>query len=1225
MIRGELIGVEPGVDASPVRMFESSERGTAWDHQIPRERQARMPHPETKSPREDLGPYQLGLLLGRGGMGEVFKAWDDRLGRWVAAKRLRGDATTVARERFRHEARTLAQLRHPAIVQIFDVIEDETNDWIIMEFVDGPTLADLGDSGPLDVGLVLDYGRQIASGIEGAHSRGIIHRDLKTENVMVLSSGHIKVLDFGLAVGAARLLSHSRGVVGTPRAMSPEQVFGHVVDARSDLFSLGVLLYEILTARSPFAARTRDETLSRVIMHAPPPVHQLNGKVPRKLSKLVDQLLEKDPAHRVQSAAAVEVELVQIAGRDPVGHRVSQDVSETGLQDVAQTRTLAQPVMLRSWSPPRLPEQPYPVLLPYTHPDFLAGRDQEIAGLRRRLEMPVPVLGLSAPSGTGKSSLILGGLVPTLRTEGTPVALVRHPAETGVAARLVGDLLEGAEPVDDDDPAGFVAQLAEVERLAGKVPVLILDQFEDVLREKAVEARRVLGVLLAASVVRRAGTSAPLCRWLIVHRREFYGRLEVWLRDVLVDARAAGSVEIETLPHDLSQPERFHCMPLRPLAAPAPGVVDTLGEATRTFQEVIERPFSGERPPGATDGGGRWPWRFPVGHSERLARAFAEARLARPAAPLVPELQVVLAHLLAEAGPGGRITVPDDPGPLVDRALEDHLRRALEVVFPVDTAANSTRRARALLALRELATSEGQRDKGLRPERLSRAIGDDGEAILQKLATPMTRLVVGREAPDGLRWMLAHDRMAEAVVRLVEEEGERGQLVVDTELLSLRRFVTLRAALHRSGEVRASTRVTRRAFRRIEEHAAALLWDDERRGWFAACRARRQSDRRRFTGFAVVAVVVLTLLGWGVWSWVRQQGEHRALLEQVVRGEPDAAFHALGDLVARPDADFAELLARIRQREGTMDILERGLGGLDGAERSAAVLKIVEIAQPWVEETPEDPVLLANLVWALDFAPGRDPALAQRARALRHRVLEPLRRLHPPPLPTPEDPDWIDVPAGSFLMGTGLDEEGVDFERPRHEVTLSAFRMQRHEVTNAAYRRLVPGHDPGAADDLPATYISWYAAYAYAAWLGGRLPTEAEWEYAARAGCPFAYCARDGRETTVDAVAWTVRNSFDASFDDLTHQPVMRLEPNPWGFYDMLGNLWEWTADGYAEYSGQPERDPWSLASGDGQRTDRGGYFAGGAEWVRVAARAPGAPGDEDWIQGFRVVLPFGW
>ena len=599
--------------------------------------------------------------------------------------------------------------------------------------------------------------------------------------------------------------------------------------------------------------------------------------------------------------------------------------------------------------------------------------------------------------------------------------------------------------------------------------------------------------------------------------------------------------------------------------------------------------------------------------------------MAAPAAPLVPELQVVLAHLLADAGPSGQVRVPQELGALIEQALEEHLHRALEAAFPARVATRSTGRARALLALRELATAQGRRrEEGLRADELSRAIGKDGAKILETLATPLTRLVVAHEAPDGIRWMLAHDRMAEAVVRLVDEEGRRGRLVIDSELLALRRFITLRTALFQSGEVQAATRMTGRDFRRIEENAAALLGDRERQSWFQACRRRRRSDQRHLSGLVATALVLLVFLGWGAGTWARRSAEDQALHEQVVRGEPEVALRALGALASRPDADASKMLSLLRQRDGTLDVLERGLEGLTGAELSQTVLHVVEIALPWVAETPEDPVLLANLVWALDFGPGRDPAFADQARTLRSRILRPLReRQPPPPQPSWDDPDWIEVPAGTFWMGTGSEEGGTALEQPRHEVRLSAFRMQRHEVTNGQYRSLVPGHDPEAADELPAAFISWYAAYTYAAWRGGRLPTEAEWEYAARADCPHTYCDREGRETTVDAVAWTVRNSLDPLTRDLTHHPVMRLEPNPWGFFDMLGNLWEWTADGYGEYSSPPKTDPWrpAQASHSGNRTDRGGYFGGGVEWVRPTARAPGAPGDEDLIQGFRIVL----
>ena len=203
-------------------------------------------------------------------------------------------------------------------------------------------------------------------------------------------------------------------------------------------------------------------------------------------------------------------------------------------------------------------------------------------------------------------------------------------------------------------------------------------------------------------------------------------------------------------------------------------------------------------------------------------------------------------------------------------------------------------------------------------------------------------------------------------------------------------------------------------------------------------------------------------------------------------------------------------------------------------------------------------------------------------------------------------------------MGTGDDEEGLDDERPQREVTVSAFRMQRHEVTNAEYRRLVPDHEPGAADDQPAGFITWYAAYTYAAWSGARLPTEAEWEYAARAGCPFAYCTRDGLETTVDVVAWTRRSFRDPVTGEPAPRPVMRLEPNPWGLYDVLGNAWEWCEDWYGDYDKDTVTDPSGPPKGP-YRVFRGGSWFDYARGVRAAYRRYYHPGYRNADLGFRL------
>ncbi len=833
---------------------------------------------------------------------------------------------------------------------------------------------------------------------------------------------------------------------------------------------------------------------------------------------------------------------------------------------------------LRRWPPPELPARPYPVLLPYTHPDLLAGRDRELAEVRQLLARPLPILGLHAPSGTGKSSFLYAGLVQTLRAERRPVALVRHPCEPGIARRLLGDLFTGnGTEVADDDPCTFVDRLRDVLRLAKSPAVLVLDQFEDLFRrEDALDARAVLGQLLAASAQRQPGLSDPPCRWLLAYRQEFHGEVFQWLSDVLRDARAAADIAV-SLPHDLSGGERFHAWPLMPLGTPIPGTEDRAAAAARVFQEAIEKPLkwtSEDGQPRSLSGGPGWraryPWRFAADGAARLARAFGEARVACRHAPLVPELQVVLAHLLEPSPAAGgiaEIDVPEDPSELIDQALEEHLKRSLDIAFPAGkTAQTRLLRTRALLALRELAGTEGQRDGGRAATALARAIGSDGHAVLERLSTAQTRLVLLERQGAEQLYVLSHDRMAEVVVRLVDGEGTYAGLGVDTELLGLRRFVAVQRELFTAGEVEQSTEVPKDHFTGIERHADALLWDEVGRRWWQACRQRRRLDRRRTLTRRSIAAAVLVLWVLVAGTWAYRYFTRQALLETIAEGDPEAAFAALAAVTSESDIDAEELLDRVQQRDQPFDVLERGLGGV-AENRGPALLRVADLLLPLVGE---DPVRIASTVWALDFFTGSNPALQEQSISLRDEVLAPLRhRRPPPPRPAPDDPGWADIPAGTFWMGAGPDDgrdgPNMQDESPHHQVTLSAFRMEAHEVTNADFRRLWPEHggqspDYFGEDDQPAARMTWYEAYTYAAWLGGRLPTESEWEYAARSGCAYPYCRRDGSEATLDEVAWWVGNSADPETGEPSIKPVMQLEPNPMGLWDAYGNVWEWNA-----------------------------------------------------------------
>ena len=264
------------------------------------------------SPPDTVGPYLLEEVVGSGGMGKVYRAYDRRLDRHVAVKQLRPgrEDDPKARKRLRREARAAAALGHPAIVQVFDLVEAEAGDWIVMELVDGSSLAHRLRGGPLGVREVLELAQDLADGLAYAHAQGFVHRDFKTENVMVNALGRPKILDFGLAKRTVPIRDDSSltlegAVLGTLRAMSPEQAKGYEVDARSDLFSFGTLLYECLTATSPFKGHNSLETLNRVCTYRQQGVRCLNPEVPQDLSHLVDQLLEKLPEHRPQDARKV--------------------------------------------------------------------------------------------------------------------------------------------------------------------------------------------------------------------------------------------------------------------------------------------------------------------------------------------------------------------------------------------------------------------------------------------------------------------------------------------------------------------------------------------------------------------------------------------------------------------------------------------------------------------------------------------------------------------------------------------------------------------------------------------------------------------------------------------------------------------------------------------------------------------------------------------------------
>ena len=274
---------------------------------------------------ETLGPYTVLSLLGAGGMGQVYQARDTRLRRLVALKTLQPDVTAdpERKRRLLLEAQAASALNDPHIVALYDVGNADGIDFLVMEYVPGETLDKLTARGGLGIEQTLAYAVAVAGAVATAHQAGIVHRDLKPGNIMITGEGAVKVLDFGLAKlteatqagapdGAGSLVSMAGLILGTAAYMSPEQAQGQLIDARSDIFSFGVVLYEMLTGQRPFQGDNRTSTLAAVVQQEPKPLTGLNAKVPAELERVVLRCLRKDPHERFQDMADVKAALVRL-------------------------------------------------------------------------------------------------------------------------------------------------------------------------------------------------------------------------------------------------------------------------------------------------------------------------------------------------------------------------------------------------------------------------------------------------------------------------------------------------------------------------------------------------------------------------------------------------------------------------------------------------------------------------------------------------------------------------------------------------------------------------------------------------------------------------------------------------------------------------------------------------------------------------------------------------
>ncbi len=438
----------------------------------------------TFAPGAKLGPYEILSALGAGGMGEVYRARDSRLGRTVALKvlpeRLAQDGER--RQRLEHEARTISKISHPNICTLHDIGHQEGVDFLVLEFVEGKTLRELLAVGLLPIRKIILIALQIAEGLAKAHEHGVVHRDLKPENVMVSAEG-VKILDFGLAklgldsegifetCTSAAALTEPGVILGTIRYMSPEQGAGRALDFRSDHFSFGLMLYEMTTGRHAFARSTQGQTLMAIAEEEPEPIRSLNAEAPPPLCWVIERCLAKEPEERYFSTRDLVRDLTAIRDR---------------LSDLQRKRREIRPSNL-----------PVPSAA-------LVGREKELAAtVELLLRNDVRLVTLTGPGGIGKSRLA--------------VALAAKVAEQFPSGVYFVPL---AQVTDPDLIASAIAQALGVRLTGSHSP---LETVKEHLRQFSTDPMLLLfdnfeHMLAVAPILAELLASAPHLRLLVTSR-----------------------------------------------------------------------------------------------------------------------------------------------------------------------------------------------------------------------------------------------------------------------------------------------------------------------------------------------------------------------------------------------------------------------------------------------------------------------------------------------------------------------------------------------------------------------------------------------------------------------------------------------------------------------------------------------------------------------------------
>ena len=1297
-----------------------------------------------------IGKYKVEREVGHGGFGKVYLAFDPDVGQPVAIKKLLAGGDPDLLKRFLLEIRTTASLRHKNIVTIYSSGEEAGDPYLVMEFLEGQTLKYIiQQQRPL---TLLDKVRiltQVAEGLAYAHSKGVVHRDVKPENIMLLPDDSVKVMDFGIALAPNRNTSVTQtgGIIGTPPYFAPEQLQGHKANEQTDIFSFGDVCYELLAGVHPFEQYKGDwKSLQIAILsYRPRPISELVPGCPEALESLVHRSLAKEPEFRYsrfedirldceailadlkhEGAAALLREARSLVTEGNLAGALAQINQayqlDPGNREVRRQREEIQQLVQREQVRARAAKLLADASVFMSQCRFaeavecleLAARlDAGDAAVKARLEEARirqdryvrtnslisearflqqggrlaeaedrlrQALALDADHDEGRRLLARVredlGLQARERQRLRAIELAQEQR----AARRFEEALALLEAAERELSGGeglaelhaqiLKEKIAEDRRLRWEQFNLEVAKTREIMNSGDLESTRTMVDRLDASFAKEPGTAEVL--------RDLHGELDALVRAreiVHYQQRVCDLLEENSLPGALAL--------LLEATGKFPDDEDLKQLSRRAQTQSSTNEADTSRPPSDLDAA------FDIAQRGQKEQRYHSA---------LPALLDQWRHAMAAGRYDAAVEMLEAAGQFrTDPEIEDSLSAARSAAARSQEArakldcSRISERIRAYFgegdlqgAEKELAEARGRypneaawagfqadlegRQRWRRHQASSAAIqerdrqaigGGDPEQATATVSEPQAKY------PSLAAWASLDSKIAAPQVTPPLTQRSLGSRLL---WIGLSAVATFTVGWNLFWLESASEEPVGLAFGGLTVLLFALIFpllalsfeltEALKPQLTDRLRSRAGSTLRRF-GTNLADVVVGLAIGVGAFLTALALRNLAATISLILMG-----VVLLVTVAAMVIASLALVVYPVRaiRRLLTQRPVPSAAEMREGLRQSLAAFKTavqVSLLRPWVMEnertlsivsgadgpaarrrftvgTAAAAVILAiALVGAYAFLPSGPPRQGAGKKATAESggapAPETKAAVSPPaPLPVAETSkpetaievqtkvnpkdrlNYAWIPPGTFQMGCSPDDSECDIEeKPAHQVTFTkGFWMGQTPVTQAAYQRLMgtnQSHYKGT--EHPVDSVSWDDAQAYCRAAGGRLPSEAEWEYAARGGTTGA------RYGQLAQIAWSGIAGSDRT------REVGKLQANAFGLSDMLGNVWQWTCDGYADYRSADQLDP-VCSTGGRERAIRGGSWEDPARTVRASVRRLSEPRSRYFSVGFRCMVP---